>query len=472
MPYPSEKAHRLGHVPTVNNTAVAEAFRRWEVVHSTGDISAVTASSMPVLSLPEYASAADVKSVITVDGSDSEVEATREHPTIKVGYIRVAGSLVDLDRLANLTKPRQDGTRTPFIDPIKVRQAHNEYTFDVALPGSGLVRPGMNGVDTWRSEVERFITTTKYDADSDMTLADALLTIHGAPGKPATEITLSSKCPSCSASKSLTGAAPIVSKNGGRCPACGATLYLSDVLRSYEEYTPEGSNISPLSRVMLMAEKLMTFGYLGHLAATGDAASLLRSVLFITDGPLALHGVVAPLKRRLHEYLQALYFTHNDAAPLMVGVEKTGRFVEHAELIRESIPKGSVMLLSRDYINRMTGHPDGHQYGKDDFYGRRFIYRTSSGDPLVITVPPKHGVDSYTGQDCEEFGSYPTLRTVCEVLDGIRTRLYPNAVIPVALAHSAAALPLGVGQSVLRTLTQRHLGVQYNSQVKYRNPYS
>ncbi|MFN6548457.1 MULTISPECIES: hypothetical protein [Mycolicibacterium] len=37
--------------------------------------------------------------------------------------------------------------------------------------------------------------------------------------------------------------------------------------------------------------------------------------------------------------------------------------------------------------------------------------------------------------------------TICQVLDGVRIRLYPNAVIPVALAHSSAALPLGVGQS-------------------------
>jgi hypothetical protein len=155
-------------------------------------------------------------------------------------------------------------------------------------------------------------------------------------------------------------------------------------------------------------------------------------------------------------------------APLLVGVEKSGRFVEHAELIRELIPENHVMRLTRDYINRITGRPAGNQYGTDEFYGRRFIYRTTTGDPLVITVPPKPGVLPYEGMGAEDFDSYPSLRTVCEVLDTVRTRLYPNAVIPVALAHSAAALPLGVGQSVLRAMAQKGVGLPVDTQIRPR----
>lgn len=60
---------------------------------------------------------------------------------------------------------------------------------------------------------------------------------------------------------------------------------------------------------------------------------------------------------------------------------------------------------------------------------------------------------------------------ICEVLDGVRTRLYPNAVIPVALAHSSAALPLGVGQSVLRALAQKGVGLPENTQIRSRPAY-
>jgi len=250
---------------------------------------------------------------------------------------------------------------------------------------------------------------------------------------------------------------------------------MSDVLRTHEEYLPEGSNQSAITRTMNVSERLMTLSYLDlFYARASKPADAFRSTLFVTDGPLALFGTIAPLKRRFHEYLQGLSSwsdTQGLDLPLLVGVEKTGRFVEHADLIKEIIPEGHVMRLTTDYINRITGRPIGNQYGTDEFYGRRFIYRTTAGDPLVITVPPKHGVQPYEGVGAEDFESYPTLRTVCEVLDQVRTRLYPNAVIPVALAHSSAALPLGVGQSVLRALAQKGIGVPQDSQIRYRPTY-
>lgn len=477
MPYSNEKAYRLGHVPTVNNEAVQKAFARWQVAHSSrDDHSSVTSLCVPVSDLASAVPSDAVTSAITVDGSDSEVEATRQHPTVKVGYLRVAGSLVDLDKLAELTKPagEHEPTKSPFVDARAIRRAHNEYAFDAAFPGSGLVLPCLSGAETWRNEVDGFLSSTRFDDGSHLTLADVLLTIHGKPGLPATEIKLRA-CPACRQSTFPAGNELYVSRNGGTCTLCGAQLYLADVLRSYEEYAPEGSNLSPLTRVMLIAERLMIFGYLDHLYTTSDSPKdVLRQTLFITDGPLALFGVVAPLKRRLYDYLQELYrwsAIHGISIPLMVGVEKSGRFVEHAELISDLIPEGNVMRLTTDYINRITGRPDGNEYGTDEFYGRRFIYRTTSGDPLVITVPPATGVLPYSGRGDDDFASYPTLRTICEVLDSIRTRLYPNAVIPVALAHSAASLPLGVGHSVLRALAQKGVGLPSNSQVRYRSPF-
>jgi len=454
VPYPNERANRLGHVPTVSNVAVQEAFQRWVITTvQPGDCSTIEALCRSLDSLPEGANADQVCFSITVDGSDQEVEVTREHPTVKAGYLRVAGSFVDLESLEKAGQGR-------FVDPTILRNAHHESSFDAALPGSGLVITGCSGVDTWRQEVTRFLSETKFDSDSPRTLADAILSVHGLPGKPAANIELNT-CPTCRTERK-DGMTMTVDLAGGSCSQCGAPLYFGDVLRSHEEYQPEASNLTALSRVMTVSERLMTLSFMEHFFDSAAAAEVFRRTIFITDGPLALFGTIAPLHRRFLTYHETLASWGNSKqihAPLVVGIEKSGRMAEHASLVADSIPRGSVMMLTSDYINQVTGRPLGNKYGVDEFYGRRFIYRTTAGAPLVITVPPKPGVLPYGGPDSESFDSYPLLRPVCEVLDRVQTRLYPNAVIPVALAHSAAALPLGVGHSVLRAMAQRGLGL-------------
>lgn len=470
MPYPSERASRLGHVPVVNNQAVHDAFARWSIAQATpADHNRVTSLCRPIDELDNADVSGRVRFAITVDGSDTEVEATREHPTVKVGYVRVAASFVDFEKL------HQSGAGG-FVDPYLLRESHKHAAFDRALPGSGLVIPGSTGVDTWRQELNRFLQETKFDQASEQTLADMLLVLHGSPTAPATTAPLR-RCPSCGAKDAALADGQIdVPRSGTVCPACSAQIYLGDVLRTEEEYMPEGSNRSSLTRAMLVAERLTSLGYMQLLFQDPHNYEVLERTLFITDGPLGLHGTVAPLKRRFQDYLgefaKQCAANNRPAAPLVVGVEKSGAFVEHAKLIAHLIEPGQAMLLTTEYINRVTGRPVTNTYGKDEFYGRRFIYRTRNGGSLVVTVPPKPGVTPYGDDpDGELWASYPTLRPICEVLDEVQTRLYENAVIPIALAHSAASLPLGVGQSVLRALVQQSLGLPTSSQIRQTSPF-
>jgi len=423
---------------------------------------------LPIEELENGGLASSVRFAITVDGSDTEVEATREHPTIKVGYVRVAASFVDFEKL-------HEAGAGDFVNPYVLRESHQHAAFDRALPGSGLVIPGSTGVDTWRQELDGFLQETKFDQASDRTLADMLLALHGTPDTPATTVPLR-RCPSCGAKGTQLSAGQIdVPKGGTKCPECATKIFLGDALRTEEEYVPEGSNRSSLTRAMLVAERLTSLGYMQLLFEDTHRYEVLEKTIFVTDGPLSLNGTVAPLKRRFQDYLgefaEQCIRHDRPAAPLVVGVEKSGTFVEHAQLIEHLVEPGHVMRLSTEYVNRVTGRPLSNPYGSDEFYGRRFIYRTRAGGTLVITVPPKPGVTPYGDPDGEHWSSYPTLRPVCEVLDHVQTRLYDNAVIPVALAHSAASLPLGVGQSVLRALVQQSLGLPSRSQIRQTGPF-
>lgn len=81
------------------------------------DENRVTSLCRPVEDLENAGVSDAVRFAITVDGSDTEVEATREHPTIKVGYVRVAASFIDFEKL------HQAGAGD-FVDPHLLRESH------------------------------------------------------------------------------------------------------------------------------------------------------------------------------------------------------------------------------------------------------------------------------------------------------------------------------------------------------------
>lgn len=56
-----------------------------------------------------------------------------------------------------------------------------------------------------------------------------------------------------------------------------------------------------------------------------------------------------------------------------------------------------------------------------------------------------------------------TLRPICGLLDRIGTRLYDDAVIPVALAHGWTAYPLRTAGTVLKLHAIEHLGQAISS---------
>jgi hypothetical protein len=467
MPYEQERASRIGHVPTVLSPAIVEAMQRWEFPLTAAEPRQIINRLIALDDLPKD-QRPDPSFTIAFDGSNQEVEARAEYPSIRVGFVQIAGVYVDIMKFLS-------ANRTGLVDARQLEKAQVTQTVNSVLPGSNVYLKGATGKNTWRAEFSRSFTESGIsDFGAKFTLADALMTIHGAPGTPTATLTLS-KCPTCGSSGAPTQTVTI---NGGTCsePLCGAPLHVTDSLRIYEEFAEDGENILTLTRAMNIAERLLLVAYIDGFYRCERRR--LSQGLFITDGPLAVHGPIAPMKSKFLVYWERLCAEldgQDIATPLLVGIEKSGPFVDHARAIQKHIPNGHVMMLDLPYINEhITNKPPDHFYGKDEFYGRRFIYRTTTGEVLVVTVPrvpgghpyekPYQRLDgTFAPNASDDFASYPTLRATLEMLDLLQTRLYPNAVIPIALAHSASSLPLGTGRSVLTLLAQQSLGMPQDS---------
>jgi hypothetical protein len=115
----------------------------------------------------------------------------------------------------------------------------------------------------------------------------------------------------------------------------------------------------------------------------------------------------------------------------VVGLEKSGPFVEHAIQIEDRLRPGSVLLLPNDYIYRyiIPGDPNGADpYGKNTYWGGKLIYKAHDGNVYVATVP--------TGQFrvTPQYDDFLNLTDILAVLGERRCSMYDNALIPIALA--------------------------------------
>jgi len=450
MPYKDrsgrlERARSTGHVPIVQNELVQERLRSFRIF--TREVPAEVepgllfdpASLGTVTSTPKW--------VMSFDGSPHEVAARDEHPSTRIGYVQVAAVLVHLDELL-----RQE--QAHLVDPAVIRSATQEALHSMVLPGSNVCRQDMPTVrDSWRAEVYEIFRDYTVE---EIPLLDVFMLLVGFSDKNAAGSVILARC---SATEGCTARDLIVSRQGTQCQSCKGRVFPTDALRLHEEVSEEHGNATSLGRLMTVLEHVTLVAYLYFLGQRQPR--VLGSVGFVLDGPLALFGPQAWLHKPIRVFLNALEVSlaeKNLGCPIVVGIEKGGQFADHAAAIADRIPRRQLMRLPDDYIYRhiLTFRVSPNSaFGQETYYGQKFFYKTSHGQILTITVPQR--MPPVTPPD--DPTNYPMLANTLALLDRLGTSLYEDALIPVALAHSFASIPLRTGSKVLTLLSRELLGL-------------
>ena len=467
MPYQThtgsfEHAHPLGHVPTVQHPLVIETLQRYQIPASrAGDIAAIERLMLDPAELQQPG--IHVTLAVATDSSPHEEVVDPAFPSTRVLFMQISAVLVDLLEL----NTREGG----FVDPTAIRQALDADVLAAALPSSNLFRvDGLDPVTAFREEVDRLFRESRVE---DRSLLDMLLEIEAHQERPLVRpgyLTMK-RCanPDCDAALDDPNEYVLpVGPNHATCPNpnCKTTVMAIDSMRAHEAFQEHGSNVEASNRVLSVAERLVSLILMEDWERVRP--SMLGTMAFVTDGPLALFGQVAPIKTPMLRWMQALAQRQMESRfdlPVIVGIEKTGAFADHARAILPHVEDklrsegrldaGALVVLDDDYTQTYITFRDS-PHGKDTYYGRHFLYRSRSGAMYTITVPPLGHVGALPTDDFDP-NDYPTLRATCEVLDVIGTRLYPDATIPVALAHQFAAYPLRSASRVLRKHAERYL---------------
>lgn len=461
MPYQGERASKTSHHDIVKNPDVAQflgacSYLTPPSVEVAGEIAArfEVPPTFDGVDLPD--------NVIAIDGSYYESSIDERLPSTKIGYVKAGCVLIQMAHYKSL---RVWNGR--FVDPFRVaglQDSNSPITF--TLPSANVLWGNKGSVrDSFRAAVDAHLygpATRFNDSDPATSLRTTLFRLaalrKGDLGTGNPRQLKIHKCPDC-------GGGPICVEDTHEpqhCVYCNAEVYPSDCLRIWEEVSDYQSNVEALSRFMLAIEHMLAIHYIRYLAE--NSLSLLSSMAFFIDGPLAIFGNPAWLNSAILSYLANVndrLISIGKPTLLMVGLQKTGQMVDHVNLIEKFIPHNRIFAIDDDYRYKYvlaSRNPAGNGFGSETYYGQDFIYKTASGRAFVFALPyPFASKDDPTVNFIRaktEMGRYPALPQALALINDFESDLYENAVVPIALAHRYTAISFMPGGRVLDLLTR------------------
>lgn len=457
MPYRGETAGKGGHSDFVRNPDVTDFLAECEYLREPSDSEAQAMASTFMKApagkppkLPRY--------VVASDASKSDTPINDKLPSTQIGFIKVSQVLIGMDQYAELIDPA-----SRFVDPFKAAEMHrNASAITFTLPGSNVRFQGAKSVrDGFRRAVFKQLAANRAQGSNNLLLAETLLSLSD--GRVFLD-----RCPSCHEDGSFQFSKDELQQV---CPQCQEPVFVTDWLRLHEDVSDFGNNTSAMTRMMNVIEHLLLAALIQQVFSIAPWA--LANMAFVMDGPLAIFGQPA----KLHARMMALLYTVNTRLSklgleplLVIGLQKTGEVMDHANLLNRFLPSGVLRLLDDDYRYKYIKGSDSpaENFGGETYYGQDFLLKTERGRIFNFAIPyPFHdkseGKKAFARQK-SDLGNYGSLvERACDFIRHFELDLYQSAVVPVALAHRHASISIVPGGRVLDIVTKTGLGKQSES---------
>ena len=449
MPYEGEFAKYKSIRRLVENERVKNLVERAKIQNHSSDevkLPMIKTSEMPT-------SRWQPKFVIAIDGSYQETFVETGYPGAEVGYVTTAAVVMDMAKIKDLDTHRP-------VNPKLFRETEKVGSIDSAFPGCNIV------VDSEKS-AKRSLRKLLFETLDEIRLfekGESLLETYEAllEHKPEGK---EPDCPYFEEGDCQADDEKFLRKKGSYLCQCKNenTLYSTDALRVHERMVPDSANGEMFGEIMQVLERIVVIHILRAFKQQ-DALWLLKDTGIVIDGQLAVFGSPAWLHSAIREELYLI----NEAAKsiigqdlLIIGIEKSGTFVNHFERIDQDehggqgkFPPQTVSLLSDGYIKKNIIFSESNKaYGADTHFGRKLFYKTASGARLVASLPFLN--DSHRDMTNAKPIQFPRLSDALSLLDQLVSSRYPNSLSPLISAHAEAAIPMNIGSRVLEEMAKR-----------------
>lgn len=436
---PIERASKIAHTEIIKNADV-QAYISQCVLPSPPD----PASLSSLLRDAKEVDVSEVTTIIAVDGGYTETFVREEYPSACVAFFTFGPLLFKLSDLRSLDSKR-------FIAPEDLQKLKNIERYTLVLPTKGIRHRGQSSLAaTIRKAVFDFFEQKRGDDGEQLMMSLRWLLFRRWKPTPDESATVDlARCPFECGQGRITFRCGDTSEKP--CPTCHQPVYLTDMFRLHERVDEETGGSGILAYVMTMLEQLVLVHLVYSILNMKEA--LLRQILFIKDGPLAFFGLVAPLYKPMRDLVEYLLSEPKGiAGPTLrlVGLEKSGAFVEHAASIQDRLREGSYLVIGDEYIRKyiVPGGDTSTSYGQNTYYGQKVFFRARTGEMHVATIPAK----VYTGAPKPE--DVPHLDEILSLVGELKCSMYDNALIPVALANKLVSLSDFPSKRILGTFAK------------------
>ncbi len=388
-----------------------------------------------------------INRVLAIDGSIVSEKIKNGFPGAEASLVQIALVSVDLNKL-NVHSNQK------IIPPSAFNQMDKAATLQCMLPGCNVAKSdGTAPKEFFRSSIyEALQGSVQKGHETLLETYRALVSGRSS----------SFRCPASDCDHSLTP-----SNGTWQCPCTRSiSIYETDPLRFHERFNDVGPNGEPHGEVMRFLEVIMLLNVLRFFASSEKGLGILPKLAFVVDGPLAAFGqfaAVVPYVQNELRRINDLCVAKTGKNILLFSLIKSGQFYEHFEQLDFDEAKGpngryspqTMLLPDISYIHQSVVYraPDAKPWGADTYYGRIALYKSKSGQRMVINTPKVTTASLDLANT--DLAAYPGLPEVAGIVDRLSTYLFDGGFVPIVRAHSHAAIPLKMGGEVIKSLFEK-----------------
>lgn len=417
---PFELASKSNHIYIIKDPDVQAFLNNHELPKEGVEISLNSDYLVEI----DYQVPDSVEYIIAVDGGDTTVPVNSKFPSSTLTFFQFGANLLTISDLKALKEE-------PFISPQSIAKLKELQRIKFTLPTKNI---GLIKEDGSRATLTYSVRKALYDFfknhDYLSTLKWFLFEEYKSQPRHSREL---ASHPENSSSKKIQferdkiGSDYILKHPDGE-------LFLTDIFRLHEVVDEDLGAGGIVAYLRNLIEHFIIIDTIRGIYRRKKNS--LSEVLFIKDGPLGFFGQTANMHEPMRELINHL---QNELKIYLVGIEKSGPFVEHAQEIKDKINPGHACLLSNSYIYKYIkpGNEDNPKaYGRTSYYSSKIIFKSKDERIYVVTIPTRSPEVVLDPQKAD----FKNLDTILKYIEELKSDMYDNSLLPIALANKLVSL--------------------------------